>query len=155
MRLDDVMAVIDALEKAEVRYAVFGAMAMAAHGLERATRDLGLFVAVDEDNIARLRQALGTVFDDPELQEITADDLAGEYPVIQYGPADADYTIDIVGRLGDAFAFDDLEILTTSVGTSTLRVVSPATLYLMKHDTVRPRDRDDAARLRRAFDVGE
>ena len=45
MRLGDVLAILDALEREGVRYAVFGALALAAHGLDRATRDLDLFVA--------------------------------------------------------------------------------------------------------------
>jgi hypothetical protein len=35
MRLDDVLAVLDALERRGVRYAVFGGLAMAAHGFDR------------------------------------------------------------------------------------------------------------------------
>jgi hypothetical protein len=153
MQLDDVLRVVASLERAGVRYAVFGAIAMAAHGLDRATRDLDLFVASDADNIDRLRKALSDVFDDPTISDISAEDLQGEYPVVQYGPPGVDYTIDIVSRLGDAFTFDDLEIVTVEAGETTLHVVSPATLYRMKRDTLRPRDRDDAERLRRAYDV--
>lgn len=155
MELADVLRIVAALERAGVRYAVFGAMAMAAHGLDRATRDLDLFVAADADNVDRLRRALTAVFDDESISEITAADLQGDYPVIQYAPPDVDYTIDIVSRLGEAFTFDDLEIVAIQTGDTTLHVVSPTTLYRMKHDTMRPRDRDDAARLRRAFRIGD
>lgn len=155
MRLHEVMRILDALERAGVRYAVFGAMAMAAHGLDRATRDLDLFVTADDGNIEQLRTALNSVFNDPEIENITAADLRGEYPVIQYGPPDADFTIDITSRLGDAFDFESLEIVEVDAGGTTIHVVSPATLYRMKRDTVRPRDRDDAQRLRRAFDLEE
>jgi hypothetical protein len=64
-----------------------------------------------------------------------------------------DFTIDIVSRLGEAFRFDDLEIERVSVGAVEIAVVTPATLYRMKRDTVRPRDRDDAQRLAAAFDL--
>lgn len=64
-----------------------------------------------------------------------------------------DYTIDIVSRLGDAFTFDDLEIVEVQAGWATIKVVSPATLYRVKRNTVRPRDRDDAERLRQMFDL--
>ena len=153
MQLDDVRRVLGALERAGVRYAIFGAIAMAAHGLDRATRDLDLFVAPDAENVDRLKRALLEVFDDPSIEEISSGDLEGEYPVVQYGPPNVDYTIDIVSRLGEAFTFDDLEIVTVAAGDTQVHVVSPATLYRMKHDTLRPRDRDDAERLRRAFDV--
>lgn len=89
------------------------------------------------------------------VQVLTAEDLQGEYPVVQYGPPNADYTIDIVSRLGDAFGFDDLEVMTVDAGDTTLHVVTPWTLYQMKRDTVRPRDRDDAERLRRAFGLSD
>lgn len=153
MRLDDVLAVLEALERRGVRYAVFGGLAMAAHGFDRATRDLDLFIASDADNVEMLRRALTDVFDDPDIAQITAEDLDGEYPAIQYGPPGVDFTIDIVSRLGDTFRFDDLEIDRVSVGSVVIAVVTPATLYRMKRDTVRPRDRDDAQRLAAAFDL--
>lgn len=64
-----------------------------------------------------------------------------------------DFTIDIVSRIGDTFAFDDLEVVDVNVDGVAVRVVSVRTLYEMKRDTVRPRDRDDAERLLRAFDL--
>ena len=155
MRLDDVRELLAALEDEGVRYALFGALALAVHGLDRATRDIDLFVDPAPDNVERLRAALARVFDDPALEEITAEDLGGEYPAIQYGPPDVDYTIDLVSRLGEAFAFEDLEVQQVDAGGLLIRVVTPATLYRMKRDTVRPRDRDDAERLRRAFDLDE
>lgn len=154
MRLDDVLTVLDALERAGVRYAVFGGLAMAAHGFDRATRDLDVFVSPDASNVERLREALMEVFDDPDIAMITAEDLGGEYPAVQYGPPNADYTIDIVSRLGDAFRFEDLDVQRVQAGATTITVVTPETLYRMKRDTVRLRDRDDAQRLARAFGFG-
>ncbi len=151
MDLDDVLRVLNALERAGVRYAVFGGLAMAAHGFDRATRDLDLFVSPDGTNIERLRNALSSVFDDPEIAAITAEDLGGAYPAVQYGPPGVDYTIDIVSRLGDAFGFEDLELERVKAGEVTITVVTAETLYRMKRDTVRLRDRDDAERLARAF----
>jgi hypothetical protein len=124
---------------------------MAAHGFDRATRDLALFVPPDAPNIERLRASLSEVLQDPDIAEITADDLGGDYPAVQYGPPGVDYTIDIVSRLGDAFRFEDLELERVRAGEVTITVVTPATLFRMKRDTVRLRDRDDAQRLARAF----
>ncbi len=151
MDLDDVLLVLDALERAGVRYAVIGGLAMAAHGFDRATRGLDLFVSPDEQNVERLRSALSSVFDDAEIAAITAEDLGGDNPAVQYGPPGGDYTIDIVSRLGDAVRFEDLELERVPAGEVTITVVTPATLYRMKRDTVRLRDRDDAERLARAF----
>jgi len=89
--------------------------------------------------------------DNPSIDEITAGDLAGAYLAIQYGPPDVDYTIDLVSRLGDAFTFDDLDIDEIEVGPARFKVVSPETLYRMKRDTVRLRDRADAEALRELF----
>lgn len=154
MELEDVLAVLDALERAGVRYAVFGGLAMAAHGFDRATRALELFVPPDEPNVERLRKALRDVFDDPDIEAITAEDLGGAYPAMQYGPPGVDFTIDIVSSLGDAFRFEDLELQRVKAGPVTITVVAPETLYRMKRDTIRLRDRDDARRLAQAFGFG-
>jgi hypothetical protein len=84
MTVDDALRVLAAMERERVRYVMVGSMAMAANGLVRATRDVDVMVAADEENVARLRTALRSVFDDPSIEEITADDLAGGYPVVQY-----------------------------------------------------------------------
>lgn len=144
-----------ALEREGVEYAIFGGMAMAAHRLDRFTRDLDLFVSPERENVERLRAALDAVFHDPAIEEITAEDLAGDYPAVQYGPPATEYTIDIVSRLGEAFAFDDLEVERVDAGGVIVSVVSPATLYRMKRDTVRWRDRADAERLRVKFGFTE
>lgn len=93
------------------------------------------------------------MFYDPAIEQITSEDLRGEYPAIQYGPSDVNHTTDIVSRLGDAFTFDDLDIVEVQPGRRTIKVVTPATLYRMKRDTVRLRDRDDAERLRQMVDL--
>jgi len=86
MDVDLVRQVLAALEHERAEYVVFGAVALALHGLPRATEDLDLFIAPDRDNIERVKAALRSVFHDPSIDEITADDLLGEYPAIQYGP---------------------------------------------------------------------
>jgi hypothetical protein len=142
---------IAALEARMVNYAIFGAVAMTLHGLVRATEDLDLFVAPNAANIARLRDALKDVFDDPHVDEITSADLLGEYPSIRYTPPGGSLYLDILTRLGDVFTFDDLETERVPFEGLTATVVSPRTLYRMKKDTVRLRDRADAEMLRRQF----
>lgn len=100
----------EALERERVRYVVFGAVALNFHGLPRSTEDLDLFIAPERDNVGRLKRALRSVFDDPHIDEITADDLLGEYPAIQYFPPEQTFHVDLLSRLGEAIAFDDLEI---------------------------------------------
>src|SRR5205814_1429552 len=103
--------VLAALEREGVRYVVFGAAALNFHGLARFTEDLDLFVAPERDSIERLKRALHSVFDDAHIDEISSSDLMGEYPAVQYVPPEGTFHIDILTRLGDAFRFDDLEVM--------------------------------------------
>ncbi len=142
---------VAALEARQVKYAIFGAVAMNLHGLARATEDVDLFVAPDAANVERLRQALRDVFEDPDVDQITAADLQGEYPAIRYAPPNETFYLDIVARLGEAFDFANLDIVRVPFHGLTASVVTPATLYRMKRDTVRPKDRADAEMIRRTF----
>lgn len=153
MDFDVVKRVLAALESRGVKYVIFGAVALNLHGLARATEDLDIFVAPEETNIDRLRMALRDVFDDPEIENITATDLLGEYPAVQYNPPEGAFHIDILTRLGEAFTFSDLEVERVPYQDLTVSVVSSRTLYKMKKDTVRPQDRADADMLRRRFNL--
>ncbi len=155
MDFDQADLVLAALERENVRYAVFGGMALNVHGLARFTEDLDLFIEPQRENIERMKNALRSVFNDSDIDTIAADDLLGDYPAIQYIPPDGGFHLDLITRLGDAFRYSDLEIVRVLFGTRTISVVSPRTLYKMKQDTVRLRDRADAALLRERFDVGE
>ena len=146
---------IEALERERVDYAVFGAAALNLHGLARFTDDLDLFIAPDRGNVERLKRALAAVFDDPSIEEISADDLLGDYPAVQYIPPEGTFHIDILTRLGEAFRFDDLEVARIPFEELTVSVVTPRTLYEMKKDTVRLKDRADAELLRERFSLEE
>ena len=128
-----------------------GPVPLGIHGLVRATEDVDLFIRPDGENVERLKRALRSVWDDPEIASITAQDLAGEYPTVRYGPPGEGFVIDLLSRLGSAFAFEDLEAETVSLEGVPVRVATPATLYRMKKGTVRPIDRADAAALREKF----
>ena len=155
MDVEVLKRLIAALEARGVDYAIFGAVAMNLHGLVRVTEDVDVFVAPESSNIDRLRQALMDVFDDPDIEQISTADLLGEYPSIRYAPPDESFYIDILTRIGDAFTYADLEIERLPVDGLTARVVSPRTLYRMKKDTVRPKDRMDAEALRHKFNLGD
>jgi predicted nucleotidyltransferase len=145
--------VLAALERQQVRYVIFGAVALNLHGLARATEDLDIFVEADRENIHRLQVALASVFDDPHIDEITADDLLGEYPAIQYIPPKGGFHIDILTRLGETWHFSDLDTQRVNLDGLEVSVVTPQTLYAMKKGTVRPKDWGDAAQLREFFDL--
>jgi len=156
MDFQEVRRILAAFAREHVLYVLVGSMAMAAQGLIRATRDMDVFVSPDADNVERLRRALRALFpDDPNIDLITAADLAGDYPAIEYSPPQGDYWLDILARLGEAFRFEDLEAETVMVDGIPLRVATPRTLYLMKKGTARPQDRLDAAALRERFRLEE
>ena len=147
--------VLKALEREGVRYIVFGAVALNLLGLARATEDLDLFVEPDRANVDRLKIALRSVFEDPEIEDISADDLLGDYPAVQYVPPDGAFHLDILTRLGDAFHFRDLEPIRVDLDGQPVTVASPRTLYRMKKATIRPKDWSDAAALKRRFNLGD
>ncbi len=147
--------VLAALEREKVDYAIFGGVALNLHGLGRATQDIDLFVAPNAENIARLRAALDSVFHDPDIAEISSEDLLGDYPAIQYNPPIESYHLDILTRLGEVYNFANLEKQRLDFDGLEITVVTPRQLYRMKKDTVRPKDWDDAALLRRRFQLEE
>jgi len=155
MDLDRILAFLRALGDEGVEYVLVGGAALNFHGLIRATEDVDIFVRAEPDNVARLRRALSSVWDDPEIQQIHAEDLAGSYPTIRYGPPGEDLVIDVIARLGSAFDFDDLQSQTLTIEGVPVHVATPATLYRMKRESIRPIDRADAAALKEKFGLEE
>ena len=151
MTFADALRILAAFEHHGVAYVLVGSMAMATQGIVRATRDMDIFIRPDEANIARLQAALREIFDDPEIERITAADLSGDYPAIQYVPPQSDFWIDVLARLGDAFRFEDVESELVEVEGVTVIVATPYMLYRMKRNTVRPQDRLDAQVLAERF----
>ena len=96
MEFEQTKRILAAFDRHGVDYVLVGAMAMAAQGLVRATRDIAVVVSVEAKNIDRLKTALRELFDDPEIDSIRADELAGDYPAIQYVPPTGDFWIDTV-----------------------------------------------------------
>jgi len=147
--------ILAAFEEEGVRYLVFGGAAMNLHGLPRFTEDLDVFIEPTRENVEAVKRALRKVYDDPNIEEISADDLVGEYPAVQYVPPEGDFHVDILTRLGKAFRFEDLEPDETTLDGVKVRLVSPRTLFRMKKDTVRPKDRLDADGLRAKYGFEE
>ena len=104
-------------------------------------------------NIDRLRTALRSVVDDPEIEHITAADLLGDYPAVQHVPPDGTFHIDIVTRLGNPFTFADLETERVTFDGLTVSVVTPRGLYAMNRNTVRLKDRAVAEALKERFGI--
>ena len=146
-RLGDLL---NALNAEGVLYVLFGGQAVNAHGIIRYTADIDVLVDPTPNNVAALRRALRRLWDDPEIDEIRGEDLAGDYAVVRYGTPD-DFVIDVTGHIGDAFTFADIESETLSVAGVPARVATASMLYRMEKDTGRPQDRADAAALKQKF----
>lgn len=154
MEPETIRTLLAALRDEQVDYVLVGALAMDVLGIGRLTEDVDLFVRPTPDNVDRLRRALRRVWQDPAIDEITAADLAGGYPAIQYVAPDGT-PIDILSRLGEAFEFADLDATVYSYGDVEVKVATPETLYRMKRDTVRLRDKADAQVLKEKFGLKE
>jgi hypothetical protein len=116
--------VFRALHEHAVEYAVCGAVALGLHGLARATGDVDLFIRPQAENIERLKAALRSVFDDPSIDEISAEELCGGYPAVRYLPPDG-FGFNLVTRLGEVVSYAELEIEVKMYDDVPVRVVTP------------------------------
>ncbi len=146
MEFDRFLEIIRAFERESVLYVLVGGVAVNLHGIARATEDIDFFVRPDPENIDRLKRALRSIWSDPEIDEIRASDFEA-YPTLRYGPPKDELVVDILTRIGSAFAFDDLESELLEVEGVRVRVATRDTLMRMKRNTVRPIDRADVAAL--------
>lgn len=153
MDIDTLKKLLAALHGRHVRYVLVGGIALNVHGIIRTTEDVDFFVEPTPGNVASLRNALRDLWDDPEIEAIRAEDLAGEYPVVRYGPPDESFTIDIMSGLGTAYSFADVESQEADLEGVPVRVATPRMLYRMKSGTVSPIDQADAGNLKRKFRI--
>lgn len=151
MDVDVLIAVLRAFAQHGLAYRIVGGVALNLQGLPRNTADLDVFIEPTHENIDKLRAALNSVFTDPDIAQISADDLLGQYPALQYTPPAGDFRLDVMTRLGEAFAYADIESEELELEDIILPVATPRMLYRMKRDTVRLQDRADAARLQQQF----
>lgn len=151
--LDKVLAFVKAMNDEGVEYVTFGAIALWTHGIVRATEDADFFIAPTEANVERLKRALRSVWNDPNIDEISAEELLGDYPSVRYGPPDTELYFDFLTRLGEIYSYDNVRWEVREIEGVPIRVVTAEQLYEMKRDTVRPKDRIDAEALRQLRDM--
>jgi hypothetical protein len=149
------LRVLKAFEDEGLEYVLIGAMALAMHGIVRATEDVDFFIRATAENIGRLKRAFRTVYDDPHIDEIRAEDLLGEYPSVRYYPPTSDLYFDVLTRLGEAARYEDVAVETKVVAGIRVCVATPRALYDLKKGTVRAIDRQDAEALRQRFFLKE
>lgn len=145
-----------ALQDADVRYVVIGAMAMALQGIVRGTNDVDIVIQATSENVNRLREALRMAYPgDPAIDEILDRDLLGDYSVVRYCPPTGGHHFDLIAKLDEVATFETIEAEVKEISGIRVPVATPRALYLMKKDTLRPLDHRDAAMLRSQLDVGE
>jgi len=154
MDRDEVMRVLRAFQAAGLEYVVIGAAAMGFHDIVRATEDLDLFIRATPENIERLRAALRAVYEgDPNIAEISSEDLLGDYPAVRYFPPSGDVYFDVLTRLGEVASFETVEAEIKEIDGTQVRVATPSALYKLKKGTIRIQDQADAAALRERFSL--
>jgi hypothetical protein len=72
-------------------------------------------------------------------------------PRLRYYPPTGDLYFDVMTRLGEAASFDTVDAETKEVAGIRVRVATPLALYRLKRNTVRAKDREDAAAIRHRF----
>lgn len=145
------LRVLKSFETEGVEYILIGGAAVNLHGIVRTTEDLDLFLRPSAENVERLKRALFSVYEDPDIAEISTEDLLGDYPAVRYYPPTGDLYFDVLTRLGEFATYEDLASVEVERGGIRIRVATPETLYWLKQGTVRDIDHLDAARLKDLF----
>lgn len=150
---NEIVRVFRAFEAAGLEYVLIGAAAMGLHGVVRATEDLDLFIRATPENIERLQVALHDAYDDPHVNEISSEDLLGDYPTVRYYPPTGDLYFDLMTRLGEVASFETVDAEIKEFQGIKVRVATPLALYRLKKGTIRAQDHADAAALRERFNL--
>ncbi len=155
-----------ALQQHEVRYLVVGGLAVNLYGVERATMDVDLMLAMDAENLSRFirsARALGLTPIPPVPLESFADDATRaswfeEKRMIVFALHAADPaapTLDVLIR--PPLPFDEAwaRRVEKSVGGLTVQLASLDDLIRMKGATGRQRDRSDIEALEKARRIAD
>ena len=145
-QFNEFLTLLKTIDEYDVEYILIGGVAVIIHGFDRLTQDVDLFIRNTPGNIEKLRIALHSLYQDEDIEEITKDELEN-YPVIRFGTP-KEFYIDIMARIGQAFTFDDLEFEIVEYQGVNIKVATPETLYKLKANTYREKDKLDLNFLR-------
>jgi hypothetical protein len=148
---EDLAFLCEKLEQTGARYLILGGFAMRASGYDRRTMDIDVLVDVSGDNEARVIAALSEL-PDGAAKELVPGDIA-KYVVIRV----ADEIVVDLMQSASGFDYDAAKesIVRHRVGTVDVPFASPSLLLRMKGDSVRDKDRADAAFLRRLLGTAD
>ena len=152
-------ALLIALVEAQLRFVVIGGHAVAAHGYERATRDVGVVFSTDRDNCERFAELLRRLDASVRAADLPAPE--GRITAIGCRPAGTSSlrprTASLTrsaGSPGLDYAVLDSRALTAELADGTqLRICSYDDLVALKRAADRPRDREDLRELAALRDV--
>jgi hypothetical protein len=153
MDCDDLLRVSRAFQNQNLEYVLIGATAMGFHALVRSTEGVDLMIRPTPENIERLQKALLESYaEDPSIPDIRTEDLLGDYPAVKSTLRTATF-FRYFDTAWEVASFDTIEAPVVEVEGVRVRVATPRSLYELKRNTVRPIDRQDAARLRERFQL--
>jgi hypothetical protein len=156
----DAEAIFSALFANHVEFLVIGALAVAAHGYSRATKDVDIVPRPDADNLDRLYKALLKIAARPiELPDFRPEELP-----VQFGPGAfehggnwvllTDYgRVDVMQWIpGIKGGYEELDsaALSIELPVGLVRVAGYDHVVAMKTTAGRPQDVEDLARLKGA-----
>src|SRR5574341_688961 len=160
----EIEGVLDALNRARVRYLVVGGIAVVLHGYLRTTADLDLIVQLERENVLRGMRALSDLeyrprapvpaeaFADRELREqwIREKGLA---VFSLWSPAHPTLEIDLF--VAEPFDFEAVysRALRVPLKTTEATVIGLEDLIALKRQVGRPRDEEDIAALESVRDA--
>ena len=153
-RLDEaLLRICKAFNEAGVEYVVIGGFAMILHGFPRFTEDIDLMINPEASNLRSMKSAISVLFGDDSINGVSDEDFE-KYAVIRYGTEDG-YYIDLMTRIGEVADFhlvnaSRMELVVQGVK---IPVCSPEMLLYLKQDTVRHKDKVDAAFLREKLHI--
>ena len=131
-----------------VDYVVGGGFAVILHGFPRLTDDIDFFIDPSAGNVARMKKALKTLYDDKAIDDIRPEDV-NNYSVVRYGTPEGFY-LDFIGKVGEVADFRVVKKGSVHLEIEKVRipVCGVKTLLKLKENTVRPVDRQDAIFLK-------
>jgi len=145
---EDFRGLLDALLRAEAKFLVVGAHAMAVHGVPRATGDLDVWVRPDPQNAERVWEALVAFGAPTGALGVTREDLETRGNVVQIGlpPRRLDILTDVSG-----LEFDEAwrNRVVHRVGSQDVPFLSREDLVRNKRASGRPKDLADLDILER------
>jgi len=164
VKLTSVVAIVRALNHAEVRYLVVGGLAVSAHGYLRYTKDVDLVVQLAPANVERAFAALGALgyrptvpvtgaeFADAELRQSWIRDK-GMVVLSFWSDAHQETPVDLF--VTEPFPFDEEHaqaVVKHLHGAGPVPFVTIPTLIRLKEAANRSEDRTDIAYLRQRLE---